>query len=221
MTQFQAFDSFEDMMEAMQQAEEAALGKMTSEQRDLVDQSEHETVYWHRFIEAHNLHIFGEVYSDAEFVELERKHGADKHELYESLASRKNRRDRGYVFSKAYSTIVPDGEFGDTHASEVMQSSAAQFMMARERDWSLPDSLVMALTYMILREVYDRPDLRLQNFTEMISRVAPACQIPVDVAKFLAEAMVGAEMFTFDEHERVFATDIGQTFWDGLNVGVN
>ena len=44
--------------------------------------------------------------------------------------------ERGYRFGRAYSVIVPDGEFGSTHVSEMVPLRKEEFEDARKAGWS-------------------------------------------------------------------------------------
>ena len=44
---------------------------------------------------------------------------------------------RGYRFGRAYSPIVPDGELGDTHISEMVPISPEEFRSLKERDFDI------------------------------------------------------------------------------------
>lgn len=135
MTTFQSFDSFDAMMDAMAEAEQAANDKLFAAQIALRDDIE-QPRYWYRWADEIDLHIFGEAYSREQ-----------QHESDEATERWVDVRKRGYLYGKAFSVYEPDGELGDTHAATVLPITKAQFELARTQEWKVEqgDDLNVAL----------------------------------------------------------------------------
>lgn len=76
--------------------------------------------------------IFGRIPTEEEFWE---KEGTDPDERAWQEKRLADSWPRGYRYGWCYSTVVPDGEPGDTHVSTMWTISADEFEQARERKW--------------------------------------------------------------------------------------
>lgn len=133
MSDFMAFDSFEEMQEFMATSEATANEALVPAQIELRDDVEH-TRWFCRPYPQLGILIFGEVMS-AETLQ------AKEPEVWRDLLET---RKRGYLFGWCYSEVEPSGEPGDTHVAHVMPISQAAFEEAKAHGWKAvrPDRLV-------------------------------------------------------------------------------
>lgn len=126
--EFRTYASLEEMATAMQKATERANRDLASAQREVTWGS-----HWVRFyldkdtIKDGPLVIFGRVLTEVEMV-----HDEDD----ETIAFMRAQHDRGYMFSRSYSVLVPEGELGDTHRANLWPCSQALFLMAQKAGWN-------------------------------------------------------------------------------------
>jgi hypothetical protein len=111
----------DEMMATMAAAEDEANRHLTPGQirlRDNVDQVN----YWAQVVLDWDMVIYAETPTVATIAE-----GSD--------FDVKDNRERGYLTGTAYSTAEPDGEFGDTHVSQVIPIDKDTFDLARLLGW--------------------------------------------------------------------------------------
>lgn len=107
--QFEAFDSFDDMMERLQQAMRAADARVHEWQAAITSDD------YFLYDSRHGFPIYGQV--------LE-QYGLEQPHL------------RHYRFCKCHSIACPEGELGDVHVSSIEQIlSEAEFEEARQEGW--------------------------------------------------------------------------------------
>lgn len=127
-----SYATFDEMMEALRAAEEAANERVTPAQASVTWGD-----YWAREF-AGDFWIFGHIPTERETEASEREAGADPHELKEATLSLRRDHERGYRFGRAYSVACPDGELGSTHISEMeAKLTRGQFEAARRARWSM------------------------------------------------------------------------------------
>ncbi len=120
---FRSFTDWEEMQEALAVAVEAANTRVQPWQRQLSVGN-----YFLSYSEDASLFIFGEVLdpldsSDPEEREFQRQTWSQPHMA-------------GYRFTKCYSEVVPEGEYGDTHISTVLKIlPEADFLKFKEANW--------------------------------------------------------------------------------------
>ncbi len=159
---FTAFDSLEAAQAWMASQTMAANENLAPWQRDLLTKID-ETVYWVRVVRDYgNLPIFGVTPSlkDGMAGELrcyDKADGGGKAERVEDLdaddraeyeysaKSFAENRARGYLFSRCYSFIEPDGELGDTHAINVLPITEALFEQGKANGWQIDEALRLAV----------------------------------------------------------------------------
>lgn len=135
--EFQAFDTVDEMFNAMREGEEAANARLLPGHIELRDDTEH-TRYWCRVVpEYDNLTIFGIAWTADEADESERNAGASPEEALASRERLANSRQRGYLYGPCYSAIEPDGELGSTHVFNVVPICKASFESAKALGWKL------------------------------------------------------------------------------------
>lgn len=128
---FEAFDTAEEMFEAISEAEAAANAAVRDWQQ---------SIGWgdcwianHREID---IVVFGEVAESLEkLTEQELELGASQAEAEYTAKTMQDSFERGYRFGTAYSAPYPDGELGSTHISTMVPLSRNLFELAREFDW--------------------------------------------------------------------------------------
>lgn len=138
MVYFEEFGSLEEMYEAMAKAEAAGNANLHAVQR-MVTYGD----YWMRFwIVGENelVLICGYVETLPELAASEGAHydldkPEDKAEFDHTMFGIRERHTRGYMFGKAYSTIEPTGEWGDTHRANLWPITKNLFEAMREVGW--------------------------------------------------------------------------------------
>lgn len=129
---FQSFDSMEDMYEAMRIAEETANGLVTDEQRQIGWGD-----CWLSI--AHDIVIWGRIWTMEELLASEKKAGATKADLRSMEIHETEMFARGYRFGKAYSIVVAEGELGSTHISTMVPIHEKAFDIAQDCHWDIED----------------------------------------------------------------------------------
>jgi hypothetical protein len=146
---FTSYDTLEEALKDMGEAEDAANKRLLTAQRAMIDCKD-DQYFVNIAVNMKELFIAGEAWSSdrADREELAAYHVNDVSELgdeerSEFNHSRKMMRDsrsRGYIFGRGYSVIEPDGELGSTHVANMWPISKAAFDEAREQKWQ-PDLL--------------------------------------------------------------------------------
>lgn len=142
----ESFGSFEEMLDVMGARERAANDALTDTQRALRDDTTHDR-HWLRLYPFHGdvLPIFGESWSLPHAMRRERAYYPDDiasdvfalAEYGSIVEGLHDRRARGYLYGECFSVVEPDGELGDTHASQVLPISPEAFAEARDGGWDL------------------------------------------------------------------------------------
>lgn len=134
MSHIMSFDSFDDAMNFMADAEEAANDRATDEQKAIAYGDNWVRLYADA---GQILAIFGEIPTPDELEADERRLGADDDEIAYERATLADSYKRGYRFGTAYSVLEPNGEMGSTHVSEMRTLTNEQFEEARRYGWDL------------------------------------------------------------------------------------
>jgi len=121
MTHIESFDSMEDAFAAMEAHEVAANSTLSPGQIALRDDVEN-TRYWAQAVPDADLIIYG-IAQPSFLVKRSADFDVDSN------------RARGYVTGTAYSAAVPDGEYGDTHVSQIVPVTPDVFRLAQEKGW--------------------------------------------------------------------------------------
>jgi len=124
----QGFDNIDDMFAWMRSQEEAANTRVTPDQAEIGYGA-----YWMRPYE--DIVIFGYVPTQTEREASERALGADDEEIEYQRETLADSHARGYRYGKAYSVIEPEGEWGSTHISTMIQITQEQFTQAKAAKW--------------------------------------------------------------------------------------
>lgn len=134
MMEYREFDSFEDIQEEMAQREAAANASLTDEQRNVTFGD-----YWTRPIPEYGIFEFGKVLTWEEFEALASDDddvpAGDQWEAVEEAM------ERGYCFSRAFSTMEPEGMLGDTHKANLWPISEEDFKEAQVTGWMVSFAL--------------------------------------------------------------------------------
>lgn len=128
---FQEFGSWEEAMDAIAKAEQAANDRATEEQRSITYGD-----CWLTFDGASQLVIFGRVQSLTDLRAEMRGRGMSQEETDEDVRSIVNAFARGYRFGRAYSIACVEGELGDTHVSVMTPISHSAFDDAEAVRWN-------------------------------------------------------------------------------------
>ncbi len=84
----------------------------------------------------HGITIYGYAMTEQEFLESERKYGADQEELdYQQKAFRRWLH-AGLLYGMAYSIACVQGELGSTPIREATLITQEAFEQAKQKDWS-------------------------------------------------------------------------------------
>lgn len=118
---FKSFDSMEEMLEFMAEAEDAANQMLLDEQRGISYGD-----YWCRPVPEQGIFVFGRVMTEEEAYD-----GEDK----ESIAMLRDSYSRGYRFGTAYSILGPDGELGSTHVANMWPITEEDFNNMAANRW--------------------------------------------------------------------------------------
>lgn len=152
MVEVYGFSNFEDMLAKMQQLTNEA-NKGLATQQAMVTYGSH----WVRFYDIkERVVIFSKVMTEAEYAVDEADAGADPDEIAFGLQHIKDRQANGSVYGMAYSVLVPTGEPGNTHRSELWPIEERLFNAARSVGWDidrLPEAeqLMLEEAYIALR----------------------------------------------------------------------
>jgi hypothetical protein len=128
-----SFDSVEEMQAAIRAREDAANERILPSQILLRDDHSN-TRFWFRVYD-NEVEIWGIAPSLDDLWAQEVRCGAEPDEEQSFRDHEIEMRGRGYVRGTAYSIIVPDGEFGSTHVSEVIPVTEEAFHAARVAEW--------------------------------------------------------------------------------------
>lgn len=121
MSQFQSFDSMEEMLEFMAKAEAEANQMLLDEQRGIGYGD-----YWCRPVPEQGVFVFGRVMPEEEAYD-----GEDAG----SIAMLRDSYSRGYRFGTAYSILGPEGELGSTHIANMWPITEEDFNDAAAQRW--------------------------------------------------------------------------------------
>lgn len=128
------FDSFEDALDSMARATAHANERLADAQR-AVTYGDHWVRFW-----TPPIVIYGYVQTLDEIEAAERACATPEEPLMAGEIEHLMRRthelhDDGYMRGIAYSTIEPDGEYGDTHRANLWPIDRATFNAARAARW--------------------------------------------------------------------------------------
>jgi hypothetical protein len=124
------YDSLEEMQRALTEAAADALARATADQRAIT--------WGDYFVAAYDggeLWVYGRIPTEAEIMDTEMKLGATRAEAGATLDRIRSGYDQGYRFTKAYSVVVPEGEWGDSHVAAMTRIPRALFYVAQGMGW--------------------------------------------------------------------------------------
>ncbi len=128
------FDNWDDAIEHMREVERQLEGTLTPSQRALRLDRGHDR-YWMRFTD-YGFEIFGIAWSDATLrADIEKACATYGGDVDEEMEMFEGNRERGYLTGYAWSEVLPEGEGGDTHVSQVVPISKEMFERARAAGW--------------------------------------------------------------------------------------
>jgi hypothetical protein len=133
--QYVSFNSWEEMQAYLEANEAAANAHLVDTQKAITYGQ-----LWVRFYDiADRVIIFGKV-MELETVRAEEiRLGASAGEAAYTVKNVEERMARNYLFGRCWSVIEPDGELGDTHASQVWPCSPALYDEAHRVGWRIDD----------------------------------------------------------------------------------
>ena len=135
MSDFRAFDTFEEMIEFMQTNEEAANEHLADAQKAVTYDG-----YWCRFYDiADRVVIFGHVTPLAYWDEkvTQAKPGEDREEWEFEKQQIEDSHRRGYMYGWCYSIVEAEGEPGSTHQANLWPIDKALFDEAKSVGWNI------------------------------------------------------------------------------------
>lgn len=138
------FDNADDMFAYMREQEEAANARVTPGQAQIGYGA-----WWLRPYE--DVVIFGYVPTQDEVRASEGGDEADPEELQYTLETLADAHRRGYRYGRAYSVIEPEGEWGSTHISTMVEITEEQFNQAQAHGWDGHEIAAQADGHWILK----------------------------------------------------------------------
>lgn len=130
------FNNIDEALEHMAAADAEAYRRLLPTHHAMLRDTER-TLYWMRVYRDLDgmIEIWGESPSLESLASTERELGASEEESRSFMEREVLNRQRGYLRCVAYSVIVPEGEYGSVHASEVMPVPHEAFIRARALGW--------------------------------------------------------------------------------------
>lgn len=137
MTYIESYDSPEEAMEAVHKRVEEAKKLIRPSQRPLMDGKSH---YWMRLYllseEGPMIIICGKTIDLRKHAEmLHQRYPEDCPSVEDEYLNLKSNLDNGFITGYAYSEMEPDGEWGDTHVSTVMEINEELFNQFKAQEW--------------------------------------------------------------------------------------
>ena len=134
MTHVQQFDSFDEALDAIAAARDAANATLAEEQKSLTWGS-----YFANFttLPTADCVVFGQTFTRQEVIDSEREAGADAAEAEYTANHVGAGLENGYLYARCYSVIEPDGELGDTHRASAWPISKELFKAAESVGWDV------------------------------------------------------------------------------------
>lgn len=122
------FDDIDSLIEFLGNSHDAATAATTPEQQKVGEGD-----FWKRNVGG--LQIFGYVFNRMDMRDAALDAGCSSDEADEEVAHIVQQLENGYLFGRCYSVVVPEGELGSTHRSQVTQITQQEFESAREKGW--------------------------------------------------------------------------------------
>ena len=122
------FQSTDEMFAFMQEQERQANANVSPDQAQIGYGA-----YWMRVDQ--EVTIFGYVPTEAEIRVSEGGDEVDQEELAYTLEMLRDAHQRGYRYGKCYSAWEPEGEWGSTHISVMIEIQEWQFKRAQKQGW--------------------------------------------------------------------------------------
>lgn len=133
----EVYDSFEEMQAAIEKATAEANKRVTDWQREM--SQEEGTTYSLRIedLSGELVLIVGEFPDYDTLKANEMRLGASEDEADYGDRRLRESREMGYMFGKHYSVVVPEGEWGSAHVSQLVPISKETFEFFKSREWVL------------------------------------------------------------------------------------
>jgi len=133
----EGFGSFEEMMRVIGERMDAAILRIKPEQWKLADGKEHWFLkLWSPGPQYEAILIAGHIPDlDEHRRDLIERYGDDEETGYEMRQMRDNL-SRGLAFTRSYSVVEPDGEYGDHHISTLLEITREQFEALQAQGFS-------------------------------------------------------------------------------------
>lgn len=140
MTHFESFTNLEDMLNTIHERAAQAMERLHPVQRTITA-----GMYVMCPVQELGVLVFGKTSSDLEILDGEVRSGASHDEAIYTLRNLTEARERGYYFGRWYSTLCPEGEFGDQHVSRCWPITTQEFEEARDNQWTLSTETYVAI----------------------------------------------------------------------------
>lgn len=128
------YADFEDALNDMARAEDAANAAITPRQHRHLAVAATNPTYWFRVLDNY-LVILGESQPLTFQANREVELGGDEGEYGFAYERFEGRHERGYLFGPCYSVVEPEGELGSTHVSQVVWIDPPEFHAFRNGGW--------------------------------------------------------------------------------------
>lgn len=130
------FESLDDMLNAMKQAENKA-NEMATEDQKQIGYGDYFIRIWEadRMFGGDDLKIYGRIMTREEFIKTEKDCGALDDELAGTMQTHDSSYARGYRWGWCYSIVEPTGELGSTHVSVMRKIGKEEFEEAERKGW--------------------------------------------------------------------------------------
>lgn len=127
---FQGFDSIEEMFASIRAGVARAKAAATPEQHAIKDG------YYFRV--AHDILIYGEIWTLEQVIAREIELGADEDEAASTRMMFTESYADGFRMTRSYSVVESEGELGDVHVLNMTPITEAEFQHAKANGWSVP-----------------------------------------------------------------------------------
>lgn len=143
----ESFGSFDEMMQRIEFNNRIGrewVATAPTQQKALLDGKQHYAIQVHEELD---LVVFADIMDLDEYHQENIKRYSREALPGQLDAENEKLREQtknGYVYTRSYSTIVPEGEYGSLHASNLIPIDYNSFEAAKSVNWNVPISLVAA-----------------------------------------------------------------------------
>src|SRR5262245_24065865 len=127
-----SFESLEEAFAFMDESEAEAMQRVLPEQR-AITWGDHAVRVWAApMVGQPPLMIYGQIFTEDELVLNESDAGATADELIYELRVLRESHARGYRYGRWFSTVTPDGEYGEAHIADLWTLTEEEFHRAQD-----------------------------------------------------------------------------------------